>query len=159
MGGSAFTSQGLDAQRLEQAEYDALQARVLPLLQNLYAHVQVPRSAPEKTSHGDLDVFAMAHGLSRAAEVVAQRLGAVAFIESKPTSNYALPTDEEGKIHQVDVHECATQAEWDVGMLMHEFGDLGMMLGKLAGGCGDDVVLGAYGLRVCGFALRPLDEV
>jgi hypothetical protein len=58
MGGNAFTSVlgPTSFPRLPPAVYDALKARILPILEELYVHVRVPPEAPEKESYGDLDI-------------------------------------------------------------------------------------------------------
>lgn len=159
MGGSAFASSGLKTARLSANEYSRLSNRVLSLLEPLFARVQCPRAAPEKLSHGDVDVFAL-HSVGVETATIAQRLGAVKWIDGSPTSNFALPVatlvddaeaaahEADGVVYQVDVHVCETAEEWEMGMLMHEFGDLGMILSKMATTSCPDVVLSTYGLRV-----------
>jgi hypothetical protein len=57
MGGNAFISVLGPASfpRLPPTVYNALKARLSPILEQLYVHVGVPPEAPEKESYGDLD--------------------------------------------------------------------------------------------------------
>ncbi|KAJ3802483.1 hypothetical protein GGU11DRAFT_865496 [Lentinula aff. detonsa] len=56
MGGSAFKLlQTSSFPRLPSPVYQALKARLTPVLQQLYDYVAVPAEAPEKMDHGDLD--------------------------------------------------------------------------------------------------------
>lgn len=57
MGGHAFRSvlASTAFPRLPPAVYNGLKARIQPILEQLYAHVGVPREAPQKEDHGDLD--------------------------------------------------------------------------------------------------------
>ncbi|KXN81778.1 hypothetical protein AN958_03704 [Leucoagaricus sp. SymC.cos] len=59
MGGNAFGAilQSTAFPRLPPAVYNALKARIIPLLDGLYMHVDVPREAPEKPDYGDLDLM------------------------------------------------------------------------------------------------------
>lgn len=57
MGGNAFQSilSSPAFPRLPPAVYHGLKARLQPLLEELYVNVHVPREAPEKQDHGDVD--------------------------------------------------------------------------------------------------------
>lgn len=109
MGGNAFAAiLGPSAfPRMPPAVYDALKRQMVPKLQELYLHVAVPLEAPEKTSHGDLDIvvagpkidvdFAAHEGADAAMNVphvvVQEAIGAryVNPLQGNRTSNFAVP--------------------------------------------------------------------
>lgn len=110
MGGHAFRQASLPDSafpRLPPAVYQALKARVTPLLKAFYVHVETPIEAPEKADYGDLD-FSTAVPISpdlasskgelsmshHEPEVLKPALGAVHCMARSgggQTSNYAIP--------------------------------------------------------------------
>ncbi|TFK24995.1 hypothetical protein FA15DRAFT_756238 [Coprinopsis marcescibilis] len=106
MGGSAFSSRLAKEAipRLPPKVYDALKARLVPILSELYSLVAVPIEAPEKTSHGDLDILVGRPNPSNTSfgsesvtylphSLVKATLGARIVVEAEEnrTSNYAVP--------------------------------------------------------------------
>lgn len=59
MGGNAFgyVLQPTAFPRIPPKVYQALKARIVPLVEELYVHVGAPHPAPEKVDHGDLDLI------------------------------------------------------------------------------------------------------
>ena len=99
MGGSAFSA-GLHPTafpRIPPAVYSALKARLLPKLLELYTYVGVPREAPEKLSHGDLDFLVAVpkplHVHNVPHKCIKNAVGAMHVVpmDGNRTSNYAIP--------------------------------------------------------------------
>ncbi|KAF9267441.1 hypothetical protein L218DRAFT_920302 [Marasmius fiardii PR-910] len=172
MGGNAFTFLPQDAfPRLPPGLYRTLKAHLTTLLQDFYAHVAVPREAPEKEDHGDIDfvVCTPKSGLAVVPHIDIQKaLGATHVIpmEGNRTSNFAVPIIAQreellsGKVDvegdsvycQVDVHVCENMNEWESVCFFHSYGDMGMILGICAMNVG--LHWGVHGLRV-GLDLYP----
>ncbi|KAG5645465.1 hypothetical protein DXG03_006010 [Asterophora parasitica] len=112
MGGSAFASTlSADAfPRMPPAVYAALKTRLIQRIQSLYHCVAVPFEAPEKTSHGDLDLVVacpkITHNMEENVtlvanhiqpnvphEIVQETIGAryVNPMDGNRTSNFAIP--------------------------------------------------------------------
>lgn len=159
MGGKAFTASLLNARfpRLPTAQYETYKSTLLPVVKRYFQHVGIPKEAPEKVDHGDLDF--LAHG-----PVVPDEKGDVDFeslknalgakiclpMRGNRTSNFAIPLVGEGMDDndylQVDVHVCEDEAEFKRIMFFHSYGDMGMLMGLVARGVG--LHLGTKGLRV-----------
>ncbi|KAG6909300.1 hypothetical protein DXG01_001244 [Tephrocybe rancida] len=102
MGGSAFAAL-LSASafpRMPPAVYNALKARLHPIVETLYEHAAVPSEAPEKTSYGDVDFIASRPKIKATSDqanaphdVVQKALGALQAntMEGNRTSNFAIP--------------------------------------------------------------------
>jgi len=129
MGGNAFnailTSSAFP--RLPPAVYDAVKARFLPRIQNLYRFVAVPVEAPGKLTHGDLDIVVACPKLNEEQysqpaaaivnvphPIVQKVLGArhVNPMEGNRTSNFAVPISrgEWSSLDQATEEEQARQA-------------------------------------------------
>ncbi|KDQ62439.1 hypothetical protein JAAARDRAFT_30349 [Jaapia argillacea MUCL 33604] len=151
MGGKAFSQLLPRASfpRMSPSKYQSLKATYLPRLRGLYGLVEVPREAPEKTDHGDLDFIVAFPKEGLEHSEVKAALGASASIplDGNRTSHFAVPAEMgEDEYIQVDVHVCADKEEWERIVLFHSFGDLGMILGVLAKSGG--LQLGTKGLKV-----------
>ncbi|KIM65934.1 hypothetical protein SCLCIDRAFT_423178 [Scleroderma citrinum Foug A] len=153
MGGRAF-SQELPSdsfQRLPQPLYQSLKDRLRPLLLTIYTVVEVPPEAPAKKDHGDIDfvVSRPVQGMEVNPALVSRTLGAVKSVEldSNRTSHYALemsqddmllfshslqrPFPVEKAYVQVDVRVCLDDEEVERLMVLHGYGDLGIMIGAI----------------------------
>ncbi|KAG6334076.1 hypothetical protein ID866_5008 [Astraeus odoratus] len=169
MGGKAF-SQELPSgsfPRLPQHLYQDLKGRLTPLLATVFSLVGVPPEAPGKKDHGDID-FVVAQpiptGEDVTPELVARVLGAVKSVEldGNRTSHYALELSQEDAMRippgsqilpssqklylQVDVRVCLDAEEFERLMVLHGYGDLGIMIGAIARSHG--LVLSTKGLKV-----------
>ena len=170
MGGKAFLSQIPNATfpRLSPLIYASLKSTLLPRLTPLFQHVGVPHEAPEKEDHGDVD-FIVTGPLTTPIghEEIKHALRASACIPSAQpdragTHNFALrlsdcvaplPTDaapapeETREVYvQVDVNIRKDAHDWENVMIFHSYGDLGMIMGRLAASVG--LHLGELGLKV-----------
>jgi hypothetical protein len=169
MGGKAFLSLLPDATfpRLPPAVYTSLKSSLLPRLTPLFQYVGVPHEAPEKQDHGDVDFIVACPHTPIGHEEIKRALGASTSIPStqpdgKGTHNFALRladlvppqlTDAElasvetSQIYvQVDVNIRQGAQGWENVMFFHAYGDLGMLLGRLAASVG--LQLGELGLKV-----------
>jgi hypothetical protein len=171
MGGKAFLSLLPNATfpRLPPAVYASLKSSLLLRLTPLFQYVGVPHEAPEKVDHGDVDfIVACPHNPTPIGhEEIKRALGASACIPSaqpddKGTHNFALrladlvppqPTDAEPasveaseRYVQVDVNIRKDVLDWENVMFFHAYGDLGMLIGRLAASVG--LHLGELGLKV-----------
>jgi hypothetical protein len=170
MGGKAFLSILPNATfpRLSPTVYASLKSSLLPRLTPLFQYVDVPREAPEKQDHGDVDfIVACPHtSASSGHEEIKRALGASASIPSgQPdgggTHNFALrltdlippqPTEDAEPVEtseiyiQVDVNIRNDAQDWENVMFFHAYGDLGMLIGRLAANVG--LHLGELGLKV-----------
>jgi len=174
MGGKAFVSHLPDATfpRLSPVIYASLKASLLPRLTPLFQHVGVPREAPEKQDHGDVDFIVACPRAAIGLEDIKSALGASTYIPStqpdgRGTHNFALclvdvlPADaapisgEMGEAYvQVDVNIRNDVQGWENVMIFHAYGDLGMIIGRLAASVGLQV--GELGLKV-GFLTNFLE--
>lgn len=170
MGGKAFISHIPNATfpRLSPLIYASLKSTLLPRLTPLFQYVGVPHEAPEKEDHGDVD-FIVACPLTTAIghEEIKHALGASACKPSpqpdrRGTHHFALrlsdvvttlPTDaipvseETSDVYvQVDVNIRTDAHDWENVMIFHSYGDLGMIMGRLAASIG--LHLGELGLKV-----------
>jgi hypothetical protein len=169
MGGKAFLSRLPNATfpRLSPTIYASVKSTLLPRLTLLFQHVGVPHEAPEKEDHGDVDFVVACPYTAIGHERIKSVLGAIACIPStqpdgRGSHNFALrladvvtslPTDavpvpgETSEVYiQVDVNIRKDVQDWDNAMIFHSYGDLGMIVGRLAASVGLHV--GELGLKV-----------
>jgi hypothetical protein len=170
MGGKAFLSHLPNATfpRLSPATYTALKSSLLPRLIPLFQYVGIPHEAPEKQDHGDIDfVVACPHTAAIGHNGIKTALGASACIPSAQpggggTHNFALrladvitpqpddatpAPDGTSEVYvQVDVNIRKDAQDWENVMIFHAYGDLGMIMGRLAASVG--LHLGELGLKV-----------
>ena len=169
MGGKAFLSHLPNATfpRLSPLIYASLKSTLLPRLTPLFQYVGVPYEAPEKEDHGDVDFIVACPLTAVGHEEIKHALGASACIPSAQpdrggTHNFALlladvttplPTDavpvpeETSEVYvQVDVNIRKDAQDWENVMIFHSYGDLGMIIGRLAASVG--LHLGELGLKV-----------
>ncbi|KAE9400430.1 hypothetical protein BT96DRAFT_1097497 [Gymnopus androsaceus JB14] len=171
MGGSAFSLllSSSSFPRLPSAVYEALKARLTPVIQSLYLHVAIPAEAPGKMDHGDLDFIVCSpressaytlapHSVNAPHDRVKAALGAshCVLADGNRTSNFAILgrtrcveccklQGENDIYYQVDIHVTENKDEWDRVVYFHSFGDLGMIQGLVARNVG--LVLGVNGLK------------
>jgi hypothetical protein len=179
MGGKAFLSLLPNATfpRLPPAVYTSLKSSLLPHLTTLFQYVGVPHEAPEKQDYGDVDFIVACPLTAVGHEEIKHALGASACIPSaqpddRGTHNFALPladfvppqpidaesvSAETSEIYvQVDVNIRKDLQDWENVMFFHAYGDLGMLIGRLAASTG--LHLGALGLKVSSVCVfRVLD--
>jgi hypothetical protein len=174
MGGNAFRSHLPNATfpRLSPLVYASLKSTLLPRLTPLFQYVGVPHEAPEKEDHGDVDFIVACPLTTIGHEEIKHALGASACIPSEQpdrrgTHNFALrladvatplPTDpvpvSEEVFVQVDVNIRKDAQDWENVMIFHSYGDLGMIMGRLAASVG--LHLGELGLKVSRSSLVTL---
>ncbi|KAI0269842.1 hypothetical protein BC834DRAFT_863585 [Gloeopeniophorella convolvens] len=178
MGGQAFQSVLPDAlfPRLDPQLYALLKTSLHARLAPLFEHLGVPHEAPAKPDHGDVD-FVAAGPRSTDADAdsyaaVLHALGARAGIRSaqadaRGTHNFALLVADAfapgtapplaramaAAYVQVDVNVRRDAQDWANVMFYHAYGDLGMLMGRLAAGVG--LHLGEHGLKITSKALAP----
>ncbi|KAH7913394.1 hypothetical protein BJ138DRAFT_1171301 [Hygrophoropsis aurantiaca] len=163
MGGRAFLQILPKASfpRLPTFLYQKIKLRLKARLQTLYTIVEIPAEAPEKVDHGDLD-FVVARPVNSRNIVthdqVREVLGATEVIGLDRTSNYAVlidneewrdyqRTDDGNQIYfQVDVNVCTNEEEVQSILMFHGFGDLGIIIGTIASGCG--LSIGTKGMKI-----------
>lgn len=155
MGGNAFKALLPHASfpRMTPVVYEALKARLTPQLHELYGHVTVPKEAPGKQDHGDVDfvVCQPRDGLSH--DEVRTTLGAVQSIACDGISNFAVRSiDLDGTaaandFYQIDVQVCNDYDDWERAVFFGSYGDVGMILGLMARPYG--LSMGRNGLKVC----------
>ncbi|KAI0004510.1 hypothetical protein BJV74DRAFT_807758 [Russula compacta] len=178
MGGRAFVSHAhlpnATFPRLSPVIYALIKASLLPRLTPLFQCVGVPHEAPEKQDHGDVDFIVACPRAVVRHEDIKIVLGASACIPSaqsdgRGTHNFALrladvvtpqPTDaalisgETSEVYiQVDVNIRKDAQDWENVMTFHSYGDLGMIVGRLAASVG--LHLGELGLKITSQALVP----
>ena len=174
MGGKAFRSHLPNATfpRLSPLVYASLKSTLLPRLIPLFQYVGIPHEAPEKEDHGDVDFIVACPLTTIGHEEIKHALGASACIPSEQpdrrgTQNFALrladfvtplPTDarpvSEEVYVQVDVNIRKDAQDWENVMIFHSYGDLGMIMGRLAASVG--LHLGELGLKVSRCSLVTL---
>ena len=169
MGGKAFLLHLPDATfpRLSPATYASLKSGLLPRLTPLFQHVGVPQEAPEKQDHGDVDFIVACPHAAVGHEKIKSALEAIACIPSgqpdgggshhfalrladviTPLPAEAAPVSgETSEVYvQVDVNVRKDAQDWENAMIFHAYGDLGMIMGRLAASVG--LHLGELGLKV-----------
>ena len=153
MGGLAFSSHpSLRISRLSPSQYRSLCPLILSRIQPLYHTAQIPRSAPEKPSHGDIDILAHTPRNGLTTEQTAQTLNASANIKggfcwvfavpfaAYPCVSYPEDDDVEGQAEssddgrescfQVDLSTISAQ-RFELGLMVHEHGDAWMLIGSM----------------------------
>ncbi|KAI9465486.1 hypothetical protein BJY52DRAFT_1220717 [Lactarius psammicola] len=179
MGGKAFLSLLPDTTfpRLAPTVYASLKSSLLPRLTPLFKYVGVPHEAPEKQDYGDVDFVVACPSLAVGHEEIKDALGASVCIPSaqsdgRGTHHFALrladlipsqPTGANEQVTagaetsdvyvQVDVNICKDAQNWENVMFFHAYGDLGMIMGRLAASVG--LHLGELGLKMTSQALVP----
>lgn len=108
MGGKVFTKLGLAQPRISQELYERMIAECLPKLEEFFDNVVVPRDAPDKLDHGDIDFLVGGiFGLLRDEDLWKRIEGALAAeyrIARGNSQSYAVPhPDIENAYIQVDV--------------------------------------------------------
>ena len=162
MGGNAFKTALPNATfpRLPTASYLPLKLHLTELLKQFYTQVTVPREAPEKIDHGDLDFVVCGPCEGLAHEQIKHAMGAshgISFEGSRGMHQFAIPlppadlkhavsSPDEAVFFQVDVLVCGDVEEWNRVVHYNSYGDLGMILGSIAHGVG--LSLGRGGLKV-----------
>jgi hypothetical protein len=180
MGGKAFLSLLPDATfpRLSPAIYASLKSDLLSCLTPLFQYVGVPHEAPEKRDHGDIDFIAACPHAAIGHEEIKIALRASVCIPSPQsdgggTHNFALrltdvvtpqpdetapSSGETGEVYvQIDVNICKDAQDWENVMIFHAYGDLGMIMGRLAASVG--LHLGELGLKVSRIRFVPTSSI
>jgi hypothetical protein len=152
MGGKAFLEvlSGATFPRMTPQIYQTLKALHLEQLKGLFHLVGVPREAPEKTSHGDLDFVVFSPVDRLCPEDIKHTIGATHCITDSDASalNLAVPMEggDASNFYQVDINQCRDEDEWGRTIFFHGYGDLGMIMGLVARANG--LSLGLHGLKV-----------
>jgi hypothetical protein len=151
MGGRAFLEMlpGAMFPRMDPVMYQSLKVRHLEQLRRLFLSVGVPREAPEKASHGDIDYIVCSPvDKPPSSEDLKHALGAVHSIVDGRSVNLAIPMEggEGSAFYQVDINHAHDENEWERVIAFHSYGDLGMILGLMARANG--LSLGPNGLKV-----------
>lgn len=132
MGGNAFKN--LAIARIPHSHYPTCVTTILARLQPFYSTLLVPPSAPEKPSHGDIDIIVAGRQRPFGADELAGALCAASHITTKgsPTTAFAAWIEPPIQSYvQVDVHECETRAAAEWVAFFHSYGDLWNILGAL----------------------------
>jgi hypothetical protein len=136
MGGAAFPA--LDVIRLNEGDYIQIRDKYINILQDLFVDVTCPEPSPEKSQHGDVDIYVCNPKQKLDSETVKKAISATERTRfcAFGTTSYAVPVqDREGKHAQVDVHICKDgYLDWD--LWMSGYGDLVQILGVLNRGIG-----------------------
>ena len=137
MGGKAFNPT-LRTPRMPPATYHALLSKYISVLSKHYVHVGSPREAPERTSHGDIDILVCTpiHNSPPDTATLTKILNATKSIAAKPATLFAVPypsdwpSDEEGENHiQLDVERCDTVDKFNWMLFFNSLGDFWNILG------------------------------
>lgn len=137
MGGKAF-SPALRTPRMSATTYHALLSKYISVLSQHYVHVGSPREAPEKTSHGDIDILVCTpiHNPQPDTATLTKILHAKKSIAAKPSTLFAvpypsdLPSEEEGDNYiQLDIQRCYTVDKFNWMLFFNSSGDLWNILG------------------------------
>lgn len=137
MGGKAF-SPTLRTPRMSPEAYHALLSKYISILSKHYVHVGSPREAPEKTSHGDIDILVCTpiHNSPPDTAGLTKILHATKSIAAKPATLFAirypseLPSNEEGDYHiQLDIQRCDTVDKFNWMLFFNSSGDFWNILG------------------------------
>ncbi|KAI0086550.1 hypothetical protein BDY19DRAFT_894795 [Irpex rosettiformis] len=155
MGGNAFATllPGASFPRMSPEVYNRLKDDLTKRLQAFFEVVAVPREAPEKVDHGDLDFVVCNSRRDFNLEEVWKALGAreAVLLEGNRISNFAIPAeipsgDASEVYHQVDVRVCTDLEEFDRAIAYNSYGDLGMILGSVTRAA--QLVFGNNGLKL-----------
>jgi hypothetical protein len=136
MGGQLFATpgpnneRGLHVPRMSPSTYETLKAKFIEFFSEYFITVGVPREAPGKLDHGDLDI--MVEGTKEPNVRIAyfkEKLGAVRTHANGPTWSFAIPhPDMNDAFVQLDLHKCAPgNFEWEY--FMNSYSDLWQILG------------------------------
>lgn len=137
MGGKAFNP-SLRTPRMAPKTYHALLSRYISILSELYVHVDSPREAPEKTSHGDIDIIVCTpiHNPPPDTATLTKILRATKSITANPAILFAVPypadfpSDEEGDNYiQLDIQRCETVERFNWMLFFNSLGDFWNILG------------------------------
>lgn len=137
MGGKAFNP-SLRTPRMPPETYHALLSKYISILSEHYVHVGSPREAPEKTSHGDIDILVCTPIQNPPPDTatLTKILHATKSIAAKPATMFAvpyppdLPSDEEGDNHiQLDIQRCGTVDKFNWMLFFNSLGDFWNILG------------------------------
>ena len=153
--------------RLTPAVYASLKSTLLPRLTPLFQYISVPHEAPEKQDYGDVDFVVACPNAVIGHKEIKNALHASACIPSaqpdgRGSHHFALrladvvpcqPTDAEHATAetsdvyvQIDVNIRKDVQDWENAVFFHAYGDLGMIMGRLAASVG--LHLGELGLKV-----------
>lgn len=179
MGGKAFLSLLPDTTfpRLAPTVYASVKSSLLLRLTPLFQYVGVPHEAPEKQDYGDVDFVVAGPHAGIGHEEIKNALGAnvcmpsaqpdgrgthhfalrlAALVPCQPTGaeQVTAETEKRGDVYvQVDVNIRKDAQDWENVMFFHAYGDLGMIMGRLAASVG--LHLGELGLKMTSQALVP----
>jgi hypothetical protein len=179
MGGKAFLSLLPDKTfpRLTPTVYASLKSSLLPRLTPLFQYVGVPHEAPEKPDFGDVDFVVACPNADIGHGGIKNALGASACIPSaqpdgRGSHHFALrladvvpsqttgaeqATAETSDVYvQVDVNIRKDVQDWENAMFFHAYGDLGMIMGRLAASVGLHV--GELGLKASFLCFHEITE-
>ncbi|KAF2276549.1 uncharacterized protein EI97DRAFT_43856 [Westerdykella ornata] len=112
MGGQAFAKAGpdgsaLNVPRMPTSTYQALSSEIQRKLQTMFRNVALPREAPGKADHGDIDVLVEGAMTQWNPDTLKELLGAEYFYDNGGTKSYAVPyADSPDEYFQVDVEIC-----------------------------------------------------
>ena len=128
--------------------YQQLKVALGDKLKSLYAFVGSPVPAADKSEHGDIGLVVCEPRGEVTSDQIQKALGAKLKVAQEGTrlSSYAVPTSNGGKYIQVNVQVCDNKDEWDAALLVHSYGDMGLIMGLLARAYG--LSFGQKGLKV-----------
>ncbi|KAI9822665.1 MAG: hypothetical protein M1827_000384 [Pycnora praestabilis] len=134
MGGSAFAhcSPPLRIERLPPTLYISLRDRYVQLLARFYAKAVTPMEAPEKDSHGDIDILVSSPRFEFTKDTLAESLQAKQYIKGGLLTSFAIPLLDLGfddACFQLDVNVC-NKDNLDWQWFTHSHGDLWNILGS-----------------------------
>ncbi|PWW76821.1 hypothetical protein C7212DRAFT_279872 [Tuber magnatum] len=125
MGGRAFS---LNTPPIRHDVYLRLVSKFTTLLQTLHEIVRVAPHAPEKITHGDIDVLVASPLRTYTSEEPIALLGAEQCIPGFPTANFAIYEPEIEAYVQLDMRICPPEKiEWEI--FYRSYGDLWNILG------------------------------
>ncbi|KAF2204438.1 hypothetical protein GQ43DRAFT_437946 [Delitschia confertaspora ATCC 74209] len=135
MGGNAFLKHGpggeppLNVPRMNQELYAVTKHQVQQKLQVLYSRTAVPREAPGKIDHGDIDFLVERPLIPITPEEVAEKLSAVRYVKNGDSYSYAIEHPTELNTHiQVDI-ELVDLDIWDWTLFQKSDSDFLQILG------------------------------
>ncbi|MCJ1407488.1 hypothetical protein MMC19_001559 [Ptychographa xylographoides] len=133
MGGKAFSHPpySLSTPRIPTALYTFLRDYYTSLIRAYYAQVVCPIEAPDKASHGDIDVLVSSPypQTTNSSLAIALRSSAVFKTSGSPSTSFAVPYPDLPDVYiQLDIHVCSpTTFAWEVFTASH--GDLWNIIG------------------------------
>ncbi|MCJ1293705.1 hypothetical protein MMC34_005260 [Xylographa carneopallida] len=140
MGGNAFSQSPhlLSTPRIPHTLYVLLRDKYICLLSTLYQHVASPIEAPEKASHGDIDILVTGPHSTTTSQSLSQALAAKTSISTSgsASTSFAIPfPNRPDEYIQLDIHVCpASTFTWELFTASH--GDLWNLLGTSLRGFG-----------------------